>query len=86
MTTGELNRLEREVEEARNRLTADIDRLRAPDTFSNFKNDVVSEARDSRDEWIRKTKNAEKDGERRIFEEVKDRAEAKAVGTARPAK
>ena len=26
MTTGELTRLEREVEEARNRLTADIDR------------------------------------------------------------
>jgi hypothetical protein len=58
MTTGELNRLEREVEEARNRLTADIDRLRAPDTISSFKNDLVSEARDSRDEWIGKTKDA----------------------------
>jgi hypothetical protein len=82
MTTGELNRLEREVEEARNRLTADIDRLRAPDTFSNFKNDLVSEVRNSRDEWIGKTKNAAQDGARRLFEEVKERAAANPVATA----
>ena len=51
MTSGELNRLEREVEEARHRLTADLDRLRAPDTFSSFKDDLVSEARNAKDEW-----------------------------------
>jgi hypothetical protein len=82
MTTGELNRLERDVEEARNRLTADIDRLRAPDTFSNFKNDLASEAGNSRDEWIAKTKNAAQDGARRLFEEVKNRAAANPVATA----
>jgi hypothetical protein len=82
MTTGELNRLERDVEEARNRLTADIDRLRAPDTFSNFKNDLVSEAGNSRNQWIAKTKNAAQDGARRLFEEVKNRAAANPVATA----
>ena len=56
MTSGELNRLEREVEEARHRLTADLDRLRAPDTFSSFKDDLVSEARNAKDEWIGKTR------------------------------
>jgi uncharacterized protein YjbJ (UPF0337 family) len=82
MTTGELNRLEREVEEARNRLTGDIDRLRAPDTFSNFKNDLVSEARNSGDEWIGKTKDAAQDGAQRLFAEVKNRAAANPVAAA----
>jgi hypothetical protein len=71
MTTGELNRLEREVEEARHRLTADLDRLRAPDTFSSFKDDLVSEARNAKDEWTQ-----------RLIEEVKNRAAANPIATA----
>jgi hypothetical protein len=71
MTSGELNRLEREVEEARNRLTADLDRLRAPDTFSSFKDDLVSEARNAKDEWTQ-----------RLIEEVKNRAAANPIATA----
>src|SRR4030095_6704261 len=81
MTTGELNRLEREVEEARNRLTADLDRLRPPDTVSNFKSDLVNEARNAKDEWIGKTKDAARDGAQRLFEEVKTRAAAKPTAT-----
>ena len=71
MTSGELNRLEREVEEARHRLTADLDRLRAPDTFSSFKDDLVSEARNAKDEWTQ-----------RLIEEVKNRAAANPIATA----
>jgi uncharacterized protein YjbJ (UPF0337 family) len=82
MNTGELNRLEREVEEARNRLTADLDRLRAPDTLSSFKSDLVKEARDAKDEWIGKTKDAARDGAQRLFEEVKNRAAANPIATA----
>jgi hypothetical protein len=82
MSTGELNRLEREVEDARNRLTADLDRLRAPDTVSSFKSALVNEARNAKDEWIGKTQDAARDGARRLFEEVKNRAAANPVATA----
>jgi hypothetical protein len=82
MTTGELNRLEREVEDARNRLTADLDRLRAPDTVSSFKSDLVNEARNAKDEWIGKTQDAARDGAWRMFEEVKNRAAANPIATA----
>jgi hypothetical protein len=82
MTTGELNRLEREVEQARNRLITDLDRLRAPDTFSSFKSDLVNEARNAKEEWIGKTKDAARDGAQRLFEEVKNRAAANPIATA----
>jgi hypothetical protein len=78
MTTGELNRLEGEVEEARNRLTADLDRLRAPDTFSNFKADLMQEARNAKDDWIGKTKDAA----RHLLEDTKNRAAANPVAAA----
>ena len=41
MTEADLALLERDVVEARNRLTGDIARLRAPATLSGFKDDVV---------------------------------------------
>ena len=40
MSDGELNRLELEVEDARARLAADLNRLRAPETFAEFKRAV----------------------------------------------
>jgi vacuolar-type H+-ATPase subunit H len=56
MTQIELNQLERDVEEARARLSGDLARLRSPATYSSFKDVLWAEARESRDELIGMTK------------------------------
>jgi len=81
MTGGELNRLEREVEEARKRLTVDLDRLRAPEASSSFKNDLMSDVRNAKDQWIEKSTNAARDSARRWFEDIKNRAAANPAAT-----
>jgi vacuolar-type H+-ATPase subunit H len=56
MTQTELNQLERDVEEARARLSGDLERLRSPATYSSFKDVLWAEARESRDELVGLTK------------------------------
>jgi len=56
MTTLELNHLERDVEDARERLSGDLQRLRSPATLSGFKDALWAEADDSRDQLVAKTK------------------------------
>jgi hypothetical protein len=56
MTQIELNQLERDVEEARARLSGDLERLRSPATYSSFKDVLWAEARESRDELVGMTK------------------------------
>jgi vacuolar-type H+-ATPase subunit H len=56
MTQMELNQLERDVEDARERLTGDLRRLRSPATVSSFKDALWAEADDSRDQLVAKTK------------------------------
>ena len=50
MTQAELNQLERDVEDARQRLSGDLARLRSPATISGFKDVLMAEVRESRDE------------------------------------
>jgi hypothetical protein len=82
VSESELNRLESEVEEARARLTSDLDRLRNPDMVSTFKTDLMREAGNFKDEWIDKAKSATRDGARRILEDLKDRAAANPLAAA----
>jgi hypothetical protein len=82
VTESELNRLEGEVEEARARLTSDLDRLRDPDMVSTFRTDLMREISGSKDEWIDKAKSATRDGARRVLEDLKDRAAANPLAAA----
>ena len=56
MTKIELNRLERDVEDARERLSGDLQRLRSPATLSAFKEAIWAEADESRDQIVAKAK------------------------------
>jgi hypothetical protein len=71
-----LDDLERDVEDARNRLVHDVGRLRAPATLSGFKDDVVAKAQEVRDEWIHKATDAASSSVRRIWSDLVDRASA----------
>ena len=56
MTQLKLNQLERDVEDARERLSGDLQRLRSPATVSGFRDALWAEAEDSRDQLVAKTK------------------------------
>jgi hypothetical protein len=73
---GELNRLETEVEAARARLTADLKRLRAPETFSRFKGELAAEVEHTKDEWIAKAKDTVNERTTSILDDLKARAAA----------
>jgi hypothetical protein len=72
----------REVEQARTRLTADLERLRAPETFASFKQAVVDEVRTSKDEWIEEGKAIATDRMRQVVDDLKSRAGANPLATA----
>jgi hypothetical protein len=73
---AELNHLEREVEQARERFTADLARLRSPSIYADFKDDVLAEVRQTKDELVAKTTQAVKDTGSRVVTELKDRVAA----------
>ena len=56
MTQIELNQLERDVEDARERLSGNLERLRSPATISGFKDALWEEVDESRDQLVAKTK------------------------------
>src|SRR5258708_12672815 len=78
----ELDRLEGEVRDARRRLKSDLEVLRAPETFSSFKEDVIGEARQSRDDIVANVKKTATDRAERLVADIKARAAANplAVG------
>jgi hypothetical protein len=82
MTDSELNRLELEVEDARARLSADLDRLRAPESFADFKQALVHEVRHSKDEWIEQGKTIATDRAQHLLEDLKSRAAANPLAVA----
>lgn len=82
MSDGELNRLELEVEDARARLAADLNRLRAPETFAEFKRAVLDEVNHSKDEWIEQGKAIATDRTRHLLDDLKRRAAANPVAAA----
>jgi hypothetical protein len=82
MPQPELDRLEGDVREARRRLKSDLEVLRAPETFSSFKEDVIGEARQSRDDIVANVKEAAANRAERLVADIKERVAANpmAVG------
>ncbi len=79
MPHPELDRLEGDVRDARRRLKSDLEVLRAPETFSSFKEDVIGEARQSRDEIVADVKEAAANRAERLVADIKARAAANPV-------
>jgi hypothetical protein len=74
MSQANLDDLERDVEDARNRLVHDVGRLRAPATLSGFKDDVVAKAQQVTDEWVHKATDAATSTVQHIWSDLVDRA------------
>jgi hypothetical protein len=79
MSHAELDRLEGDVRDARRRMKSDLEGLRAPETFSSFKEEVFSEARQSRDDIVANVKEATADLAERFIADIKERAAANPV-------
>lgn len=79
MTHAELDRLEGDVHEARQRLKSDLDVLRAPGTFSSFKDELVVEARRSGNDLMANAKAGATSWSERLVTEIKERAAANPV-------
>jgi hypothetical protein len=76
MSDATLNALEQDVEQARARFANDLAQLRSPATLSRFKDDLWAEARETKDEWVGKGKEAAKDAANSFVEDLKARAAA----------
>ncbi|HEY4405095.1 MAG TPA: hypothetical protein VGN55_10595 [Xanthobacteraceae bacterium] len=76
MSNPNLVALEHEVEAARQRVTADVERLRSPATLSEFKDEVWSEARQSKDEVVEKATDYFHETVQSVIAEIKGRAAA----------
>ena len=79
MSPAELDRLEGDVQDARQRLKSDLEVLRAPETFSSFKEEVVSEARQSSNDAIANAKAGATGWSERLIAEIKERAAANPI-------
>jgi hypothetical protein len=82
MTHAELDRLEGDVQDARQRLKSDLEVLRAPETFSTFKDEVVAEARQSGNDAIANAKAGVTTWSERLITEIKERAAANPIAVA----
>jgi len=67
-----LNAIERDVEQAREKFAGDLARLRSPDILASFKDDLSA----AKDDLVERTAEAAKDGAQRVFNDLKDRAAA----------
>jgi hypothetical protein len=76
MTKPDLLELERDVENARERFADSLARVRSPAAFEDFKESLVSQAREMRDELIDRTREATQDTISHLLTEVKERAAA----------
>ena len=79
MSHALLDRLEGDVRDARRRLKSYLEVLRAPETFSSFKEEVLDEARQSRDDIVANVKEAATDRAGRFIADIKERAAANPV-------
>jgi len=79
MSHAQLDRLEGDVRDARRRLKSDLEVLRVPETFSSFKEGVLDEARQSRDDIIANVKEAATGRVERLIADIKERAAANPV-------
>jgi hypothetical protein len=79
MPHAQLDRLEGDVRGARRRLKSDLEVLRAPETFSSFKEEMLGEVRQSRDDIIADLKEAATGRVERLIADIKERAAANPV-------
>jgi hypothetical protein len=79
MSLTELDRLEGDVRDARRRMKSDLEVLVAPETLTNFKEEVLSEARQSRDGMVAHVKEAATDWAQCFVADIKERAAANPV-------
>jgi hypothetical protein len=76
MSGAELNRLEREVEDARKRLADDLSHLRSPRALGEFKDNLLAEAGEAKDALLEKSKQAATDTLQRLVADLRERAAA----------
>ena len=76
MTTSSLSALEREVEVARERVAADLARLRSPATLSEFKEELWTEARQTKDQAVEKATDYVQETLQDVISNIKGRAAA----------
>ena len=82
MTDTNLDKLERDVANARGRFADDLARLRSPDNLARFKDDLWAEARETKDDLVDKAKEAAQDGAQRMLTQLKERAAANPLAAA----
>ena len=58
MTDADLDKLERDVAQARARIAGGLARLRSPENFARFKDDLWAEARETKDDLVDKAREA----------------------------
>jgi ElaB/YqjD/DUF883 family membrane-anchored ribosome-binding protein len=76
MKNGELERLEREVEQARDRVVADISRLRSRGNMAELKRDISSEIRWTKDRLVQNGTDAVRDRAESLMDAIKARVAA----------
>jgi hypothetical protein len=75
-TSPDLDQLERDLQETRERLARDLDRLRSTETISGFKADLLAQVSETKDELVGKAKASVTAGMQDLWGEVKARAAA----------
>jgi hypothetical protein len=76
MSQAELNILERDVEIARAKFAEDLARLRDPGNLAALKDDLLEEAKQTKDQLVEKAKDAVYDGAQQLFTQLKEKAAA----------
>jgi hypothetical protein len=72
----DLNVLERDLQETKDRLARDLDRLRSTETISGFKADLLAQASETKDQLVGKAKESVTAGAHDLWREIKARAAA----------
>ena len=80
-TSPDLDLLERDLQETRDRLARDLDRLRSTETISGFKADLLAQVSETKDELVGKAKASVTAGVQDLWGEVKARAAANPAAT-----
>ena len=75
-TTPDLDQLERDLQETREKLARDLDRLRSTETISGFKADLLAQVSETKDDLVGKAKASVTAGVQDVWDEVKARAAA----------
>ena len=77
-TSPDLDQLERDLQETRERLARDLDRLRSTETISGFKADLLAQVSETKDELVGKAKASVTAGRARPL------ARSKGEGRSKP--